>query len=73
MQQPSRSRRARKHPPAMAQKTYQVQLLQELDYMPIHFHGRVYDLANLTADELAYLLGFPEQVPYLKKIVSQAD
>ena len=32
----------------------------------IDFGGRSYDLKQLTADELNYLLGFPGQVPYLK-------
>lgn len=34
------------------------------DSMPIRFAGREYDLANLTADEEAYLRQFPEAVPY---------
>jgi len=36
--------------------------------MPITFQGRDYDLASLSADDLDYLLDYPEQVPYLKKL-----
>lgn len=39
--------------------------LQKADSMPISFAGRTYDLANLTAEDRAYLTQFPEQVPYL--------
>ncbi|MCX6216478.1 hypothetical protein [Spirosoma sp.] len=34
--------------------------------MPIYFENRLFDLAHLSADEATYLLGFPEQVPYLR-------
>lgn len=37
------------------------------DSMPISFAGRTYDLANLTAEDRAYLSQFPDQVPYLPK------
>jgi hypothetical protein len=53
---------------------YQIVGLQEADQMPIAFNGREFDLANLSTDDVAYLLGFPEQVPHLKKLdVSQAS
>lgn len=32
----------------------------------IDFAGRSYNLKQLTVDELHYLLGFPDQVPYVK-------
>lgn len=52
--------------------TYVIVGLQMADQMPISFAGRDYDLANLSAEEVTYLLQFPEQVPYLKKLdVSQ--
>lgn len=47
--------------------TYEITGLVPKKQMPIVFGGRDYDLANLTPDEAEYLLGFPEQVPYLKK------
>ncbi|QJD79532.1 hypothetical protein [Spirosoma rhododendri] len=37
------------------------------DSMLIRFAGRDYDLANLSADDEAYLRQFPDQVPYLQK------
>lgn len=40
------------------------------DHMPILFDGRQFDLANLSESEAAYLLGFPDQVPYLKPAVT---
>ena len=44
------------------------------DTMPIEFRGRRFDLANLSDEDTAYLLQFPEQVPYLRKLnVSQPD
>lgn len=49
-------------------RSYDIVGLQLADHMPITFRGRDYDLASLSADELDYLLEFPEQVPYLKKL-----
>ena len=66
MPQPSPSRRARKPVLTVPEKSYEVVGLQLSGHMPIWFGGREYDLANLSADDLEYLLGFPEQVPYLK-------
>lgn len=49
-------------------KPYQIVGLQLADQMPIHFEGRQYDLANLSDEELTYLLDHAAQVPYLKRI-----
>jgi hypothetical protein len=40
-------------------------LLAEAETMPIEFRGQRYDLKRLTAEELAFLLDHPDQVPYL--------
>ncbi len=37
------------------------------DSMPIAFAGREFDLANLSAEDEAFLRGFPDQVPYFAK------
>lgn len=47
-------------------KNYEIVGLQPTDQMPVGFNGRTYDLANLTEEDAAYLLGFPEQVPFIK-------
>lgn len=57
--------------PPPATPSYEIVGLRTAESMPIEFRGRVFDLANLTAEEAAYLLGFPEQVPYLKTNVSE--
>jgi hypothetical protein len=55
-------------------RSYDIVGLQIADRMPIAFAGREYDLANLSAEDRDFLLQFPEQVPYLKKLdVSQAS
>ena len=36
--------------------------------MPITFQGRTFDLARLSAEDLAFLLQYPEQVPYLQRL-----
>ena len=79
MPQPSRSPQEPKSEPegiltvdpsseiaGVQRKTYQTIGLEESDHMPISFEGKTYDLANLTADEVHFLLQYPEQVPYLK-------
>lgn len=43
--------------------------LERSDYMPIHFDNRLFDLASLTPEDTAFLLQFPQQVPYLKVLV----
>ena len=47
---------------------YEIVGLAPADHMPIQFDGQTYDLARLSADQAAYLLGFPDQVPYLKPL-----
>ena len=47
---------------------YEVVGLVKSDHMPVNFEGQTYDLANLSPDQAAYLLGFPEQVPYLRPL-----
>lgn len=47
-------------------QAYTISGLDTTGPVVIDFGGRSYDLKQLTADELNYLLGFPEQVPYLK-------
>ncbi|RIV20539.1 hypothetical protein DYU11_21070 [Fibrisoma montanum] len=47
-------------------KPYQIVGLVLADSMPIKFAGRDFDLADLSAEELAFLLQYPEQVPYLR-------
>ncbi|GAB4042213.1 hypothetical protein [Spirosoma litoris] len=49
-------------------KTYQIVGLEMSDYMPIRFDGVDYNLANLTADEVDFLVQHPDQVPYLKAV-----
>lgn len=52
--------------PPPAARAYTVIGLQCSESMPISFQGRDYDLAQLSDEDLAYLLTFPEQVPYLR-------
>ena len=59
MPQPSRSRQ-----PAKPEYTI-TGLDQSGEQVLILFEGRTYDLKNLTAEDLAYLTQFPDQVPYL--------
>ena len=33
--------------------------------MPVQFRGRMYDLANLTPEEVAFLITHPDEFPYL--------
>jgi hypothetical protein len=47
-------------------RTYKINGLKTSDTMPISFDGRVFDLANLSDEDLTYLLKFPDEVPYLK-------
>jgi hypothetical protein len=54
--------------PGVESQTYRTKGLEVSDYMPIRFEGRDYNLASLTADEVDYLLQFPDQVPYLEKV-----
>lgn len=49
-------------------KEYEVIGLQPADTMPIEFDGQTYDLVSLSPSQLEYLLQFPDQVPYLKKL-----
>jgi hypothetical protein len=63
MTQPSQSRQPRKKKP-----TYELVGLTLSDYMPIQFRGRTFDLANLSAKDLAFLLKYPKSVPYVKPI-----
>lgn len=44
---------------------YQVVGLTPADTMPIDFAGRVFDLAALSDEDLAFLRQYPDQVPYL--------
>ena len=72
MQQRSRQRQ----PPKMTSEAatvpaYEIVGLQRLDTMPIEFNGRTYDLASLSDEDAAYLLQFPEQVPYLRALDSK--
>ena len=54
--------------PTVPAKNYQVVGLKLAKTMPIDFQGRIYDLADLSDDDLKFLLQFPEQVPYLKAV-----
>lgn len=45
---------------------YTIEGLEKSSRMPILFNGQEYDLANLRPEDVVYLLGFPDQVPYLK-------
>lgn len=55
-------------------RSYDIVGLQTQERMIIKFDGREYDLNSLNGDELAHLLQYPDQVPYLKKLdVSQAS
>lgn len=47
-------------------RAYKVAGLKQSDTMPINFDGREFDLANLSEQDLTYLLKFPDEVPYLK-------
>ncbi|QIP16808.1 hypothetical protein G8759_31285 [Spirosoma aureum] len=41
--------------------------------IPIEFRGRTYDLLHLSPEELAFLLQYPDQVPYLIQETSQSN
>lgn len=54
-----------KEPTEKSAPRYTITGLKPSAHMPISFGGNTYDLANLTEDQLAHLLKYPEQVPYL--------
>jgi hypothetical protein len=47
--------------------------LQPAESMPIEFDGRRFDLANLSAEDEAFLRQYPDQVPYLATDNSQSN
>ncbi|MBD2700137.1 hypothetical protein IC229_05790 [Spirosoma sp. BT702] len=54
--------------PGVAARPFEVVNLEFSDHMPIGFQDRTYDLANLSNEDAAYLLGFPDEFPYLKAL-----
>lgn len=51
----------------------QILSLQPAESMPIDFNGRLYDLANLSVEDEAFLRQYPDQVPYLVTDTSQSN
>jgi len=66
MPQPSRSSQP---PKPSDQPPYEVVGLDLSGEVLISFQGRTYDLKNLSEADLAYLLQFPTEVPYLRKLL----
>ena len=59
--------------PPISRPGYDIVGLQPADRMPISFAGRSFDLANLSAEDAAFLLGFPQQVPYLRQTTDVSE
>ncbi|GAB3956709.1 hypothetical protein GCM10028805_47420 [Spirosoma harenae] len=51
---------------AVKKPAYEIIGLQRQDHMPIEFEGNQYDLANLSDEQAAFLLQYPDKIPFLK-------